>query len=128
MDLAVAAKMQVFLYVHKIREEKFEKKKVEVWFCCSLGDSESGYQASPCYSKTKLQLFLLQPPKLQEQQLSRWPCQDQAELPRGLRGVDQQADQYGILCLVRLSFHEFLLQPGRSSPPWIRCSLQDGVR
>merc|ERR1712088_343622 len=32
---------------------------------CSLGDSESGYQASPCYSKNKLQLFLLQPPKLQ---------------------------------------------------------------
>merc|ERR1712032_438041 len=56
---------------------------------------------------------------------------DQAELPRGLRGVDQQADQHGILCLVRLSFHEFLLQPGRPSvaeelssrtspsrPPW----------
>merc|ERR1712032_967353 len=37
---------------------------------------------------------------------------DQAELPRGLRGIDQQADQHGILCLVRLSFHEFLLQPG----------------
>merc|ERR1711971_758093 len=31
--------------------------------------------------------------------------QDQAELPRGLRGLDQQADQHGILCLVRLSFH-----------------------
>merc|ERR1712233_61461 len=30
---------------------------------------------------------------------------DQTELPRGLRGVDQQADQHGILCLVRLSFH-----------------------
>merc|ERR1712172_117864 len=44
--------------------------------------------------------------------------QDQAELPRGLRGLDQQADQHGILCLVRLSFHEFLLQPGRPSPPW----------
>merc|ERR1711971_1098974 len=42
--------------------------------------------------------------------------QDQAELPRGLRGLDQQADQHGILCLVRLSFHEFLLQPGRPSP------------
>merc|ERR1712212_1254924 len=28
---------------------------------------------------------------------------DQAELPRGLRGVDQQADQHGILCVVRLS-------------------------
>merc|ERR1711974_473888 len=39
---------------------------------CSLGDSESGYQAPPCYT-SKLQLFL-QPPKLQEQQLSRWPC------------------------------------------------------
>merc|ERR1711997_291003 len=31
--------------------------------------------------------------------------QDQTELPRGLRGVDQQADQHGILCLVRLSLH-----------------------
>merc|ERR1712121_296186 len=60
-------------------------------------------------------------------------CQDgrvkgQTELPRGLRGVDQQADQHGILCLVRLSFHELLLQPGRSSPPWIRRPFQDGVR
>merc|ERR1712192_170907 len=43
--------------------------------------------------------------------------QDQAELPRGLRGLVQQADQHGILCLVRLSFHEFLLQPGPPSPP-----------
>merc|ERR1711971_1306066 len=49
--------------------------------------------------------------------------QDQAELPRGLRGIDQQEDQHGILCLVRLSFHEFLLQPGRPSPPRICCSL-----
>merc|ERR1712181_200861 len=54
--------------------------------------------------------------------------QDQTELPRGLRGLDQQADQHGILCLVCLSFHEFLLQPGRPSPPRIRCSLQEGVR
>merc|ERR1711971_730702 len=51
--------------------------------------------------------------------------QDRAELPRGLRGLDQQADQHGILCLVRLSFHEFLLQPGRPSPPRICCSLQE---
>merc|ERR1712062_251551 len=35
--------------------------------------------------------------------------QDQAELPRGLRGVDQQADQHGILCLLCLSLHELLL-------------------
>merc|ERR1712110_180083 len=42
--------------------------------------------------------------------------QDQTELPRGLRGVDQQADQHGILCLVRLSLNELLLQPGRPSP------------
>merc|ERR1712126_185963 len=41
------------------------------------------------------------PPKLHEEQDGR--VQDQAELPRGLRGVDQQADQHGILCLVRLS-------------------------
>merc|ERR1712110_565564 len=46
--------------------------------------------------------------------------QDQTELPRGLRGVDQQADQHGILCLVRLSLHELLLQPGvrRGARPW----------
>merc|ERR1712037_999527 len=70
---------------------------------------------------SKLQLLLLlQPPKLHEDQLSRWPCPRSSELPRGLRGVDQQADQHGILCLVRLSFHEFLVQPGRPSPPRIR--------
>merc|ERR1712121_353113 len=66
------------------------------------------------------------PPKLREEQDGR--VKDQAELPRGLRGVDQQADQHGILCLVRLSFHEFLVQPGRSSPPRIRWTFQDGVR
>merc|ERR1711974_195039 len=44
--------------------------------------------------------------------------QDQTELPRGLRGVDQQADQHGILCLVRLSLHELLLQPGLQLKPW----------
>merc|ERR1712110_1046433 len=47
--------------------------------------------------------------------------QDQTELPRGLRGVDQQADQHGILCLVRLSLHELLLQPwigGLRLKPW----------
>merc|ERR1711997_1282600 len=48
--------------------------------------------------------------------------QDQTELPRGLRGIDQQADQHGILCLVRLSLHELLLQPGRPSPPRLRLS------
>merc|ERR1712112_141435 len=65
------------------------------------------------------------PPKLHEEQDGR--VQDQAELPRGLRGVDQQADQHGILCLVRLSFYEFLVQPGRSSPPRICCSFQERV-
>merc|ERR1711953_879786 len=44
--------------------------------------------------------------------------QDQTELPRGLRGVDQQADQHGILCLVRLSLHELLLQRGLRLKPW----------
>merc|ERR1711862_371948 len=62
-------------------------------------------------------------PKLHEEQDGR--VKDQAELPRGLRGVDQQADQHGILCLVRLSFYELLVQPGRSSPPWICCSFQE---
>merc|ERR1711936_611952 len=80
--------------------------------------------------KTKLPnfnfFFKSTPPKLHEEQDGR--VKDQAELPRGLRGVDQQADQHGILCLVRLSFHEFLVQPGRSSPPRIRWTFQDGVR
>merc|ERR1712179_564444 len=66
------------------------------------------------------------PPKLHEEQDGR--VKDQAELPRGLRGADQQADQHGILCLVRLSFYEFLVQPGRPSPPRIRWTFQDGVR
>merc|ERR1712018_932641 len=65
------------------------------------------------------------PPKLHEEQDGR--VQDQAELPRGLRGVDQQADHHGILCLVCLSFYEFLVQPGRSSPPRICCSFQERV-
>merc|ERR1711902_378031 len=65
------------------------------------------------------------PPKLREEQDGR--VKDQAELPRGLRGVDQQVDQHGILCLVRLSFYEFLVQPGRSSPPRICCSFQERV-
>merc|ERR1712107_767546 len=59
--------------------------------------------------------------------LSRWPCPRSAELPRGLRGVDQQADQHGILCLLRLSLHELFLQPRRPSPAWFRGSLQEGV-
>merc|ERR1712083_922150 len=47
--------------------------------------------------------------------------QDQTELPRGLRGVGQQADQHGILCLVRLSLHELLTstRTSPSPPPWI---------
>merc|ERR1711955_124506 len=35
--------------------------------------------------------------------------------------------QHGILCLVCLSFYEFLVQPGRSSPPRICCSFQERV-
>merc|ERR1712013_673635 len=77
---------------------------------------------------TNFKLLLSSTSQLQDQP----PCQDgrvydQAELPRGLRGVDQQADQHGILRLVRLSLHELLLQPRRPSPPWFRGSLQEGV-
>merc|ERR1712107_598352 len=76
---------------------------------------------------TNFKLFLSSTPQLQDQPT----CQDghvqyQAELPRGLLGVDQQADQHGILCL-RLSLHELLLQPRRPSPAWFRGSLQEGV-
>merc|ERR1712107_127794 len=60
---------------------------------------------------------ILQLPQLQDQPTCQdGRVQDQAELPRGLRGVDQQADQHGILCLPRLSLHELLLQPRRPSP------------
>merc|ERR1712013_969481 len=77
---------------------------------------------------TNFKLLLSSTSQLQDQP----PCQDgrvydQAELPRGLRGVDQQADQHGILRLVRLSLHELLLQPRRPSPPRFRGSLQEGV-
>merc|ERR1711953_413939 len=47
--------------------------------------------------------------------------QDQTELPRGLRGVDQQADQHGILCRVRLSLRRGA-RPWHEAdgvPPWI---------
>merc|ERR1712055_1071891 len=70
----------------------------------------------------------LQLPQLQDQSACQdGRVQDQAELPRRLRGVDQQADQHGILCLLRLSLHELLLQPRRPSPPWFRGTLQEGV-
>merc|ERR1711963_1295429 len=59
--------------------------------------------------------------------LSRWPCLRSGRTTTRLRGVDQQADQHGILCLLRLSLHELLLQPRRPSPPWFRRSLQEGV-
>merc|ERR1712212_718661 len=79
-------------------------------------------------AKTNFNFFFFNLPNSNNNSCRDGRVKDQAELPRGLRGVDQQADQHGILCPVRLSFHEFLLQPGRPSPPWIRCSLQDGVR
>merc|ERR1712107_291016 len=68
---------------------------------------------------TNFKLFLSSTPQLQDQPTCQdGHVQDQAELPRGLRGVDQQADQHGILCLLRLSLHELLLQPRRPSPAW----------
>merc|ERR1711862_1034107 len=36
---------------------------------------------------------------------------DQTELPRGVRSAHQQADQHGVLCVIRLSFHGLLLRP-----------------
>merc|ERR1711988_1830089 len=74
---------------------------------------------------TNFKLFLSSTPQLQDQPTCQdGRVQDQAELPRGLLGVDQQADQHGILCLLRLSLHELLLQPRRPSPPWFRGSLK----
>merc|ERR1712211_136142 len=65
---------------------------------------------------TNFKLFLSSTSQLQDQPTCQdGRVQDQAELPRGLRGVDQQADQHGILCLLRLSLHELLLQPRRPS-------------
>merc|ERR1712107_450520 len=63
---------------------------------------------------TNFKLFLSSTSQLQDQPTCQdGRVQDQTELPRGLRCVDQQADQHGILCLVRLSLHELLLQPRR---------------
>merc|ERR1711963_875763 len=53
---------------------------------------------------TNFKLFNSSTSQLQDQPTCQdGRVQDQAELPRGLRGVDQQADQHGILCLLRLS-------------------------
>merc|ERR1712107_917683 len=77
---------------------------------------------------TNFKLFLSSTPQLQDQPTCQdGHVQDQAELPRGLRGADQQADQHGILRLLRLSLHELLLQPRRPSAPWFRGTLQEGV-
>merc|ERR1712107_696225 len=77
---------------------------------------------------TNSKLFLSSTSQLQDQPTCQdGRVQDQAKLPRGLRGVDQQADQHGILCLLRLSLYELLLQPRRPSPAWFRGSLQEGV-
>merc|ERR1712211_183897 len=77
---------------------------------------------------TNFKLFLSSTPQLQDQPTCQdGHVQDQAELPRGLLGVDQQADQHGILCLLRLSLHDLFLQPRRPSPAWFRGSLQEGV-
>merc|ERR1712241_1380220 len=70
---------------------------------------------------TNFKLFLSSTSQLQDQPTCQGGrVQDQAKLPRGLRGVDQQADQHGILCLLRLSLYELLLQPRRPSPAWSR--------
>merc|ERR1712212_802621 len=69
-------------------------------------------------AKTNFNFFFFNLPNSNNNNCRDGRVKDQAELPRGLRGVDQQADQHVILCPVRLSFHEFLLQPGRPSPPW----------
>merc|ERR1711972_873664 len=64
--------------------------------------------------------------------LSTTPSQDgfknQAELPRGVRGYHQPADQHGVLRQLRLSIHELLVQQRRTSFSWIRQVLQEGVR
>merc|ERR1712107_377672 len=74
---------------------------------------------------TNFKLFLSSTSQLQDQPTCQdGRVQDQAKLPRGLRGVDQQADQHGILCLLRLSLYELLLQRRRPSPAWFRGSLQ----
>merc|ERR1711962_1383420 len=62
--------------------------------------------------------------------LSTTPSQDgfknQAELPRGVRGYHQPADQHGDLRQLRLSLHELLVQQRRTSFSWIRQVLQEG--
>merc|ERR1712200_317075 len=77
---------------------------------------------------TNFKLFLSSTsPTPRPTNLSRWPCPRSGRTTTRTRGVDQQADQHGTLCLVRLSLHELLLQPRRPGPPWFRGSLQEGV-
>merc|ERR1712076_77239 len=54
--------------------------------------------------------------------------QDQAELPRGLRGAHQQTDQYGVLRLLRLPLDVVLLQPGRPGMKLMEYQTKRGGR
>merc|ERR1712098_310905 len=93
--------------------------------------ANSQLKASSCYSRegtgqdsiqrptTKLFSLLLKPPSQRpnNQQEPINHCRygrlkDQTELPRGVRSAHQQADQHGVLCVIRLSFHGPLLRPG----------------
>merc|ERR1712215_444635 len=84
---------------------------------------------------TKLFSLLLKPPSQRpnNQQEPINHCRygrlkDQTELPRGVRSAHQQADQHGVLCVIRLSFNGLLLRPGRHRSAWLRRPLQDRVR
>jgi len=69
---------------------------------------------------------LLLSPKQQVNPSQDGHVQDQAELPRRLRGFDQQADQHGILRLLRLSLHVFILLARRPGPAWLCSPLCQG--
>merc|ERR1712126_539205 len=43
-----------------------------------------------------------------------------AELPPGIRGLDQQANKYGAVRILRLSFHVCLLRPYGHRITWFR--------
>merc|ERR1719234_2217886 len=75
LDTAIST-VVVFLGVWELEEEEVE----EVWIVCCSKEEPGTHSRSrlgcSCYNKLSklLQLLLLQPPKLQEKQLSRWPC------------------------------------------------------
>merc|ERR1712212_848584 len=78
-------------------------------------------------AKTNFNFFFFNLPNSDNNSCRDGRVKDQAELPRRLRGVDQQADQHGVLRLLCLSLYVVLLLKRRPGPARVRSPLCQGV-